>query len=85
MPPALASAPAARGHEVSAHDWQWEMHANMPEAQEGAVIAKTVATLAAVAGGTSPGTGWRASGSRRGPPAFPVRAWTLPYASCSSW
>lgn len=48
--PALAAAPAARGHEVSAHGWRWEMHAGMEEATERAVIAKTVATLAEHAG-----------------------------------
>ena len=54
--PALAAEPAARGHEVSAHGWRWEMHANMPEAQERAVIARTVAVLAEAAG-TRP-VGW---------------------------
>jgi peptidoglycan/xylan/chitin deacetylase (PgdA/CDA1 family) len=48
--PILASEPAARGHEVSAHGWRWEMHANMDEATERAVIARTVATLAEAAG-----------------------------------
>jgi hypothetical protein len=54
--PALASAPAAAGHEVSAHGWRWEMHAGMPEATERAVIAHTVATLTE-ATGTRP-VGW---------------------------
>jgi peptidoglycan/xylan/chitin deacetylase (PgdA/CDA1 family) len=54
--PALAAAPAASGHEVSAHGWRWEAHATMPEATERAVIAKTVATLTA-ASGTRP-VGW---------------------------
>ena len=48
--PVLAAEPAARGHEVSAHGWRWEMHAGMAEATERAVIAKTVATLAEHAG-----------------------------------
>lgn len=48
--PALAAEPAARGHEVSAHGWRWEMHAGMAEATERAVIARTVATLAEHAG-----------------------------------
>ena len=52
--PALAAAPAASGHEVSAHGWRWEMHANMPEAMERAVIARTVAVLGEAAG-TPPG------------------------------
>ena len=38
--PALAAEPAARGHEVSAHGWRWEKHADMAEATERAVIAR---------------------------------------------
>ncbi|MCO6416862.1 polysaccharide deacetylase family protein [Siccirubricoccus sp. KC 17139] len=48
--PALAAAPAAGGHEVSAHGWRWESHAGMAEATERAVIARTVAVLAEQAG-----------------------------------
>jgi allantoinase len=48
--PDLAAAPAAAGHEVSAHGWRWEMHANMPEATERAVIGRTVEVLGAAAG-----------------------------------
>ncbi|MDN3563953.1 polysaccharide deacetylase family protein [Paeniroseomonas aquatica] len=54
--PALAAAPAAAGHEVSAHGWRWEMQAGMPEAVERAVIARTVAVLTEAAG-TRP-LGW---------------------------
>ena len=54
--PALAAEPAARGHEVSAHGWRWEMQAGMAEAQERAVIARTVAALTE-ASGTRP-LGW---------------------------
>ncbi len=54
--PALAAAPAARGHEVSAHGWRWQMHAGMEEATERAVIAQVVATLSEHAG-TRP-VGW---------------------------
>ncbi|MDB5373085.1 MAG: chitin deacetylase [Belnapia sp.] len=54
--PELAAAPAAAGHEVSAHGWRWEMHAGMAEATERAVIAATVATLTQAAG-TRP-LGW---------------------------
>ncbi|WP_241671213.1 polysaccharide deacetylase family protein [Dankookia rubra] len=54
--PALAAAPAAAGHEVSAHGWRWEMHAGMPEPVERAVIARTVAVLGEAAG-TRP-VGW---------------------------
>jgi peptidoglycan/xylan/chitin deacetylase (PgdA/CDA1 family) len=48
--PALAAAPAARGHEVSAHGWRWERHAGMAEATERAVIAAAVRTIAQAAG-----------------------------------
>lgn len=48
--PALAAAPAARGHEVSAHGWRWERHAGMAEATERAVIAATVKALAQATG-----------------------------------
>ncbi|MBR0679888.1 polysaccharide deacetylase family protein [Roseomonas eburnea] len=48
--PALAAEPAARGHEIGAHGWRWEMHAGMEEATERAVIARTVATLTEHAG-----------------------------------
>jgi peptidoglycan/xylan/chitin deacetylase (PgdA/CDA1 family) len=43
--PALAAAPAARGHEISAHGWRWERHAGMEEATERAVIAATVKAI----------------------------------------
>jgi allantoinase len=54
--PALAAAPAARGHEVSAHGWRWERHAGMEEGTERAVIAATIAAIAG-ATGTRP-VGW---------------------------
>lgn len=54
--PALAAAPAAAGHEVSAHGWRWQMHAGMAEATERAVIAATVRALGAAAG--APPLGW---------------------------
>ena len=54
--PHLAAAPAEAGHEVSAHGWRWESHANMPEDQERAVIAGAVETIARAAG-TRP-VGW---------------------------
>ncbi len=43
--PQLAQAPHAAGHEISAHGWRWESHANMPEETERAVIAGTVAAI----------------------------------------
>ncbi len=54
--PMLASEPASRGHEVSAHGWRWETHAQMEETQERAVIAATVAAIEQ-ASGTRP-VGW---------------------------
>ena len=54
--PALAAAPAASGHEISAHGWRWEPLAGMAEATERAVIAATVDVLARAAG-TRP-VGW---------------------------
>jgi len=54
--PALAAAPAAGGHEVSAHGWRWQMHAGLSEDAERAVIARTVAVLGEAAG-TRP-VGW---------------------------
>ncbi|MGG5822155.1 polysaccharide deacetylase family protein [Falsiroseomonas sp. HW251] len=48
--PALAAAPHARGHEVSAHGWRWQTHAGMAEATERAVIARTVEAITAATG-----------------------------------
>ncbi len=48
--PALAAAPNARGHEVSAHGWRWERHAGMEEPTERAVIAATVSAIAQATG-----------------------------------
>ncbi len=50
LSPWLAQDAIARGHEVSAHGYRWESHAGMSEAQERAVIAKTVATITRAAG-----------------------------------
>lgn len=54
--PWIAAEAVADGHEVSAHGWRWERHANMPEAEERQAIARTVAAIAASAG--TPPTGW---------------------------
>ncbi|WP_201451880.1 polysaccharide deacetylase family protein [Rhodovarius lipocyclicus] len=43
--PLLAAEPHARGHEISAHGWRWEVQAGMEEATERAVIAATVAAI----------------------------------------
>jgi peptidoglycan/xylan/chitin deacetylase (PgdA/CDA1 family) len=48
--PWLAQDAVARGHEVSAHGWRWQSHADMGRDEELAVIARTVHTIAAVTG-----------------------------------
>ena len=54
--PALAADAVRRGHEVSAHGWRWESHADMAESDERASIARTVAAIGR-ATGTRP-VGW---------------------------
>lgn len=54
--PAIAREAVADGHEISAHGWRWERHANMDEAHERAVIRKTVDGIARIAG--MPPVGW---------------------------
>ena len=54
--PWLAREAVADGHEIAAHGWRWERHANMPEEEERAVIARTVEAIRE-AGGTAP-VGW---------------------------
>lgn len=51
----------ADGHDLMGHSYRWEGHAGMSEAQERAVIARTVAAIKA-AGGTAP-TGWHTRSS----------------------
>ncbi|MGF1658273.1 MAG: polysaccharide deacetylase family protein [Rubrimonas sp.] len=53
----------ARGHEISAHSWLWERHANMDEAQERAVIARAVSAIAAATGSRPVGWHTRSSAS----------------------
>ncbi|SFI87238.1 polysaccharide deacetylase family protein [Bradyrhizobium sp. cf659] len=48
--PDLARDAIARGHEVSAHGWRWQSHAEMNEASEREVIANTVAAIERVTG-----------------------------------
>ncbi len=54
--PWIAEEAVEAGHEVAAHGWRWERHANMPEAEERRAIARTVAALETAAG-TAP-VGW---------------------------
>jgi allantoinase len=43
--PELARDAIQRGHEVSAHGWRWESHADMNETDERQAIARTVAAI----------------------------------------
>jgi allantoinase len=43
--PWLAKDAVARGHEIACHGYRWERHAEMAEAHEREVIAKTVACI----------------------------------------
>jgi allantoinase len=54
--PWLAQEAASDGHEVAAHGWRWERHANMPEDEERATIARAVAAIREAAG--TPPVGW---------------------------
>jgi allantoinase len=54
--PWLAVDAGQRGHEIAAHGYRWERHANMTEGEERAVIARTVRAITAAAG-TRP-LGW---------------------------
>ena len=56
LSPWLAQQALADGHEISAHGWRWERHANLSEAEERAVIARTVEAISRLAGG--PPVGW---------------------------
>jgi peptidoglycan/xylan/chitin deacetylase (PgdA/CDA1 family) len=48
--PLLAQDAVRRGHEISAHGWRWEGHADLGEAEERDRIARTVATIKNVTG-----------------------------------
>jgi peptidoglycan/xylan/chitin deacetylase (PgdA/CDA1 family) len=54
--PWLAQEAVADGHEVAAHGWRWERHAEMDEAVEREAIALTVKAITGAAG--SPPRGW---------------------------
>ena len=59
--PWLARDVVERGHEISCHSYRWEAHAEMGEAHERAVIAKTVAVIKE-ATGVRP-VGWHTKGA----------------------
>jgi peptidoglycan/xylan/chitin deacetylase (PgdA/CDA1 family) len=54
--PWLAAEAIADGHEVCSHGWRWERQAEMTQAQERTIIARTVAAIAAATG--APPVGW---------------------------
>ena len=61
--PWLARDIRARGHEISAHSYRWERHANLEEGAERAVIGRAVATIEAAAGARPVGWHTRSSPS----------------------
>ena len=61
--PLLAQDAVRRGHEVSAHGWRWEGHADLDEAEERDRIARTVAAIRAVTGIRPVGWHTRSPGS----------------------
>jgi peptidoglycan/xylan/chitin deacetylase (PgdA/CDA1 family) len=54
--PWIAEQAVGDGHEVAAHGWRWQRHADMDEAQERQAIARAVAAVKASAG--TPPVGW---------------------------
>lgn len=54
--PWLPRQAVADGHEVAAHGWRWERHANMTIEEERLAIARTVEAIARTAG--TPPRGW---------------------------
>ena len=61
--PLLAQDAMRRGHEVSAHGWRWEGHADLDESEERDRIARTVAAIKAVTGTRPVGWHTRSPGS----------------------
>jgi peptidoglycan/xylan/chitin deacetylase (PgdA/CDA1 family) len=59
--PWLAKDAVARGYEVSCHSYRWERHAEMSEAHEREIIAKTVSVIE-TACGVRP-VGWHTKGA----------------------
>lgn len=54
--PWIAAEAVRDGHEVAAHGWRWERHVHMDETTERQAIARTVSTIARLAG--APPLGW---------------------------
>lgn len=54
--PWVGAEAVADGHEVAAHGWRWERHANMAEAEERLAIARTVDAITRTTG--TPPLGW---------------------------
>ena len=63
LSPWLARDAVARGHEVASHGYRWETHAAMPEDAERAVIARSVETIARIAGARPVGWHTRSASS----------------------
>jgi peptidoglycan/xylan/chitin deacetylase (PgdA/CDA1 family) len=61
--PLLARDAVRRGHEIAAHGWRWEGHADLGEAEERDRIARTVAAIKAVTGVRPVGWHTRSPGS----------------------
>jgi peptidoglycan/xylan/chitin deacetylase (PgdA/CDA1 family) len=61
--PLLAQDAVRRGHEISAHGWRWEGHADLGEADERDRIARTVAAIKNVTGIRPVGWHTRSPGS----------------------
>lgn len=59
--PWIAEDARLRGFEISCHGWRWESHAGMPEAEERARIARSVATIERLYG--RPPVGWHTKSS----------------------
>jgi len=58
LSPWIAEEATEDGHEIASHGWRWERHVHMPEDEERGAIARSVAAIAAAAGGRAP-VGWR--------------------------
>lgn len=61
--PELARDAVQRGHEVAAHGWRWESHANMDRERERNEIARTIDVIAQVTGQRPVGWHTRSSSS----------------------